>query len=220
MKPDDRSTFACFLFLFVLCAGTDAVLAQQAKVERIGKAVVAGLSPDVASAVEERGYRITSDDGSSAELWVVKELKVATKDAPDALYPGISNGEFVGVINLPKGMADFRGQAIPPGAYTLRYQYVPQDANHMGVSPNPDFLLAIPVASDAAPEVELAFRKLVSLSAKVTGTHPAVIALAPTGEPGQAGFDQKVLVFTAPVKPAGGDQPKKIGIVLKGQASQ
>ena len=105
---------------------------------------VAGASDELKHAVEDKGYRVTLDDGWSAEFWFAKQLKTATKDVPGALYPELANGEFVGVVNLPKGMTDFRGQAIPAGAYTLRYQLLPQDGNHMGVSPNPDFLLAIP----------------------------------------------------------------------------
>ena len=88
------------------------------------------------------------------------------------------------MVSLPKGMSDFRGQAIPAGTYTLRYQTLPQDANHMGVSPNPDFLLAIPIASDTNPAANYLFRKLVSLSAQTTGAHPAVIAMDTAGEPG------------------------------------
>ena len=62
-------------------------------------------------------------------------------------------------------MSDFRGQAVPGRHYTLRYQLLPQDANHLGVSPNPDFLLAIPVASDTKPDAVYPFDKLVALSA-------------------------------------------------------
>ncbi len=123
--------------------------------QRIGALSVAGASDELKRAVEDKGYRVTLDDGWSAEFWFAKQLKTATKDVPGALYPELANAEFVGVVNLPKGLTDFRGQAIPAGAYTLRYQLLPQDGNHMGVSPNPDFLLAIPVASDPDPGAAL-----------------------------------------------------------------
>lgn len=196
------------------------LVAQQAKVERIGAIPAGGAGPEVSAAVEDKGYRVTLDDGWSADLWLVKELKTATKDAPGALYPSIANGEFVGVITLPKGISDFRGQAVPAGTYTLRYQYIPQDANHMGVSPNPDFLLAIPAASDTAPGTDYPYRKMAALSSKTTGSHPAVIALEAAGEPGKAAMQEKMLVFTAPAKTSPGAQPLAIGIVLKGQAAQ
>lgn len=208
------------LIVSLLCVLATSALAQQAKVERIGAVAASAVSPEVAAAVEDKGYRVTLDDGWSADLWLVKDLKLTTKDAPNALYPGIGNGEFVGVISLPKGMSDFRGQAVPAGTYTLRYQYIPQDANHMGVSPNPDFLLAVPAASDANPGANYLYKKLVSLSSKTTGAHPAVLAMESAGDPGQAVFEDKLLVLTAAVKSSGAEPVNKIGIVVKGQAAQ
>jgi hypothetical protein len=162
------------------------------------------------------------DDGWTAEFWFAHALAEATKDAAGALYPELTNGEFVAVVSLPKGSTDYRGQAIPAGTYTLRYQYLPQDANHMGVSPNPDFLLAIPVAADPDPAAELPYKKMVSLSAKTTGTvHPAVIAMASAGLPATvAKDDQGMTVLTVEVPTVTSGKTEKLGIVLKGQASQ
>lgn len=87
----------------------------------------------------------------------------------------------------------------------------------MGVAPNPDFLLASPVADDARPEQAYVYRKLVALSAKSTGTgHPAVIALEGFGQPGAVTKeDNGNIVFSVDV-PAS----EKLGIVLKGAAAQ
>ena len=172
-----------------------------AKVERIGALSVAAASDALKQAVEEKGYRVTLDHDWTAEFWFAKQLKTVAKDVPGALYPELANAEFVGVVNLPKGMTDFRGQAIPAGVYTLRYQLLPQDGNHLGVAPNPDFLLAIPVASDPNPEQGYLYKKLVALSAKTTGTsHPAVIALDTAGNPGSVeGDKQGTVVFTVAV---------------------
>ncbi len=182
----------------------------------------AGPSDALKQAVEQKGYRITLDDGWTAEFWFAKQLKTAAKDLPGALYPELANAEFVGVVSLPKGMTDFRGQAMPAGAYTLRYQLLPQDGNHMGVAPNPDFLLAIPVASDPNPEQGYLYKKLVALSAKTTGTnHPAVIALDTAGSPGSVvGDAQGVMVFTVAVPSSGAGATEKLGIVVKGTAGQ
>ena len=45
-------------------------------------------------------------------------------------YGSIANGTFVGVIIFTGKGGDFRGQAIKPGAYTLRFQTIPSDGNH------------------------------------------------------------------------------------------
>lgn len=194
------------------------LLAQTLKVERIASRPE-GLSHDMIAVVEDKGYQVTLDDGWAAEIWLAKTIKLGNNSAAGALYPELSNGQFVGVVHLPKGMSDFRGQAVPAGTYTLRYQLLPQDANHLGASPNPDFLLAIPAASDTKPDVVYPYDKLVALSAKSTGAHPAVIAMDKAGEPGTASMnDQDMLVLT--VASANAAKPLKFGIVLKGQAAQ
>lgn len=199
-----------------------AVFAAAAQVERIGTLSAPPASEALKQAVEEKGYRITLDGGWIAEFWFAKQLKTAAKDVPGALYPELANAEFVGVVNLPKGMADFRGQAIPAGVYSLRYQLLPKDGNHLGVAPNPDFLLAIPVASDPNPEQGYLYKKLVALSAKATGTnHPAVIALDTAGDPSSAMADkQGTVVFTVAVPSSGASASEKLGIVVKGTAGQ
>ncbi len=214
MKPRNSARLIVLILVFTL-----PLLAQSPKVERIASAP-SSLPHEVTAALQDKGYRVTLDDGWTAELWLAKNMKLSSSGAPGALYPELSNCEFVGVVHLPKGMSDFRGQAVPAGTYTLRYQLLPQDANHLGVSPNPDFLLAIPVASDLKPDAVYPFDKLVALSAKSTGAHPAVIALDKAGEPGTAIFDdQKLLIVTVSVWSATG-QPEPLGIVLKGEAAQ
>src|SRR5271157_3901648 len=205
----------------VLACIASSVVSATAQVQRIGALSAVGASDELKHAVEAKGYRVTLDDGWTADFWFVLQLKTVMKDVPGALYPELANGEFVGVVNLPKGMNDFRGQAIPAGVYTLRYQLLPQDGNHLGVAPNPDFLLAIPVASDPNPEQSYLYRKLVTLSAKSTGTnHPAVIALDSAGEPGSIAKDSlNVTVFSVTVTTSAG-ATEKLGIVVKGVAGQ
>ena len=218
-----RQRFLCrWLIWGALFCVVTAVFAAAPQVERIGALTVPGASAALKQAVEDKGYRITLDGGWTAEFWFAKQLKTAAKSVPGALYSELTNAEFVGVVNLPKGMADFRGQAIPAGVYTLRYQLLPQDGNHMGVAPNPDFLLAIPLASDPNPEQGYLYKKLVTLSAKTTGTnHPAVIALDTAGDPSSvAGDAQGVMVFTVTVPSSGASGTEKLGIVVKGTAGQ
>jgi hypothetical protein len=217
----DRRT-ATILVLIAALTVILPVYATGPAVERIAALAAPGAPDEIKKAVQDKGYRVSLDDGWTAEFWFVRALATATKDAPGALYPELANGEFVGVANFPKGTTDYRGQAIAAGAYTLRYQFLPQDANHMGVSPNPDFLLAIPLAADSDPAEPLSFKNLVGLSAKATGTaHPAVIAMAPAGTPvAVAKDDQGMTVLTVEVPSAAHTKTEKLGIVLKGQATQ
>jgi hypothetical protein len=211
-----------FFLVLISCLLVAPVYAAGANVERTGALSALGASEAIKKAVEEHGYRAVLDDGWMAEFWFARPLATAGKDAAGALYPELTNGEFVGVVSFAKGSTDYRGQAIPAGAYTLRYQYLPQDANHMGVSPNPDFLLAIPLAADPDPVVEIPYKKLVNLSAKTTGTaHPAVIGMASAGEPASVAKDEQgMTVLTVELPITAASKTEKLGIVLKGQASQ
>jgi hypothetical protein len=214
MKPSPRKPLLLFVAL-ALC------ILPVLAVDRTGPLTADGASPEIKQAVEEKGYHVVLDDGWSADFWFARALTSSSTGATGALYPELGNGKFVGVVTFPKGTSDYRGQAIPAGTYTLRYQYIPQDANHMGVSPNPDFLLAIPVASDSNPAESLPLKRLVSLSAKATATaHPAVIAMAPSASPDNiTKNDEGMTVFTVEVQGAGG-KSEKLGIVVKGQATQ
>ena len=211
--------FILRLMILLACIAVSASVAAQ--VQRIGALSAAGASDELKRAVEDKGYRVTLDDGWTAEFWFAKQLKTATKEVPGALYPELANAEFVGVVSLPKGMTDFRGQAIPAGAYTLRYQLLPQDGNHLGVAPNPDFLSVIPVASDQNPEQRYLYKKLIGLSAQSTGTsHPAVIAMDTAGDPGSVVKDpQNVTTFSVAVPTSAGTS-EKIGVVIRGTAAQ
>ena len=206
------------IWILLLSIGSGVFAAAQ-KVERIGAPT--SVSDALQQAVENKGYRVTLDAGWTAELWFAKNVKTVTKDVPGALYPELTNGELVGVVTFSKAMTDYRGQNISAGTYTLRYQALPQDGNHMGVAPNPDFLLAIPAASDSSPNATYPYKKLIALSAKSTGTsHPAVIALNSAGESSTITKDERGdTVFSVAITSEPGTA-EKLGIVLKGTAAQ
>jgi hypothetical protein len=194
--------------------------AASAKVERTAAPSGNGISDAVRQAVEDKGYRVTLDDGWTAEFWFARKIDVQDTAVPGALYPKLAASAFVGIVRLPQGMSDYRGQSIPAGTYTLRYELLPQDGNHMGVAPNPDFLLASPAADDARPEQLYVSRKMVALSAKTTGTgHPAVIALETAGEPGTVTRQEDGSLVLTVEFPAAGAKGK-IAIVIKGTAAQ
>jgi len=213
-----RQLCACLAILFV----SFPLFAAGPTVERTAALSAPAASGDLKKAVEDRGYRVTLDDGWTADFWFTRALAAAGGESPGALYPELANGEFIAVVNFAKGFSDFRGQPIQSGLYTLRYQYLPQDANHMGVSPNPDFLLAIPIADDTTPAEPIPFKRLVALSAKSSGTtHPAVIAMAAAGTPATVSKDdQGMTIFTVEVPSSTPGKTQKLGIIVKGQATQ
>jgi hypothetical protein len=219
MNRMKRVWVVAFSILLAVELGCAMAWAASPKVERIGP--VAEASDTVKQALAQQGYRVTLDDGWTAEFWLAKPLKTAKKDAAGALFPELTNGQFVGLVRFRQGFSDYRGQAVAAGIYTLRYQLLPQDGNHMGVTPNPDFLLLSPVADDSRPEITYLYRKLTALSSKATTTgHPAVMAMESAGDPGAAvkQYDGGI-VLTVSSQAADGSA-EALGLIIKGAAAQ
>lgn len=129
-------------------------------------------------ALEPQGTRLLLSDGAWCELWLRKSVPDQKNASSGGLHGELAPSTTVGVIRFLRPAADFRGQALRPGLYSLRYALMPADGNHLGVSEYPDFLLPIPVADDPDPDAKLNFQDLVSRSRRATGTrHPGVLSL-------------------------------------------
>jgi hypothetical protein len=196
--------------------------AQTGKIESVGPATNSNISDAVKKALDSKGYRAILDDGSIAcEIWLRSTLPgPAKKDVEGAIYP-FAESSLIGVISFPQATTDYRGQAIKPGTYTLRYELIPSDGNHLGVSQNRDFLLLLPAGSDPDPDAVFKFQDLVELSRHATGTrHPGPMSLvqAKSSAPSIAKDEEEHWVFYAGVKLGGEDVP--IALVVKGTAPQ
>jgi len=199
---------ALMLLLFgrVACTATG----DAGKVESIGAFTEQSASESVRNALEPQGYRAIRGDGSIVcDIWLRKDAPVkAPSSESGALYP-FAESALVGVVSFPKPSVDCRGQTIRPGAYTLRYALLPNDANHLGAAPNRDFLLLIPVDADRDPHAAFTFVELTKMSTKASGTsHPASLNLI--SSEGQKDFpavvedEQKQVVFVAKLRTGSG----------------
>ena len=86
------------------------------------------------------------------------------------------------MIRYPDGSKpnDFRGQALKPGTYTLRYGLQPDDGNHLGTTESGvrDFLVGCPPDKDTSPKRIEEIKDVFKMSASVAGgTHPAIFLL-------------------------------------------
>jgi len=212
------------VLLFVSVASL-ALATQTGKIEPIGAVTDSRVAEGVKKVLEPKGYRVSLDDGSVVcEIWLRNKIPAQPKkDSPGALYSQLAESALVGVIYFPQATTDYRGQNIPKGAYTLRYELIPNDGNHLGVAPNRDFVLLVPVASDDNPDATFKFDELVSMSRKATGTkHPGPLSLVQP-ESGTAAAvskdDEDHWIFSAGVKLASGED-LPIALVVKGTAPQ
>ena len=164
----------------LVLAGT--AFGQTYKVENAAAPPAGQLSQPLQDALESQGTRVVSDQGGTLlEVWLGKTVPSNSSASPssDFLYPSLSEGEFLGVLHFTSPGADFRGQVIKPGFYTLRYGLIPQDGNHMGVNPTRDVLVLCPAAVDTDPGKVLKFDDLVKLSRQASGTpHPGFLVAA------------------------------------------
>jgi len=202
-----------------------AAHAQTAKLEPLGALTDAAVPDAVKKVLDSKGSRVRLGDGSVlCEIWLRPQLAPAAKKGPsDALFPQVGESTMLGVISFPQAATDFRGQAIRPGFYTLRYELAPDDGNHLGVSQYRDFLLLVPAAHDTDPDKVLTFDELVTLSRGSTGTkHPGPLSLLPADSGATPAIAQNAdgfWVFSAAVKLSSGEN-LAFGLVVKGSAPQ
>ena len=127
--------------------------------------------------------------GLVMELWFAKAVpaKATAEQVKNGLtYREIPETTLVGAVRLPRQYTDYRKQKIKPGTYTLRLGYQPQDGDHMGTAPHPEFLLLVPAEEDKGA-AKLEPKKLYEQSMKATGaTHPSVMLLYPEPKPPEA----------------------------------
>lgn len=202
------------------------------KIEVVGAAPSSDLAQSQQDALQPQGTRLLDEQGAAVcEVWLRKTVPTqqAAGGSGEILYGGLGTGTVVGVLRFPKGGSDFRGQPIKVGLYTLRYALIPQDGNHMGVSPYRDFLLLGPAAVDTDLNKEMTYDDVIKLSRQASGTpHPAILSLVPVNEnaaqslPALAKDDQGhwVLKVKLQGKPAAGGQGQEfpLAIILVGKA--
>jgi hypothetical protein len=225
MRSRGRRTKALPLAIAPVLLLSLIAAAQNSKVERTGVLTDSAVPEPVRESLETQGYRVTLEDPKPAcELWLRRSVPgQATKDAAGVVYPQLAESTLVGVVHFPQTAADFRGQQVPAGFYTLRYALIPDDGNHLGVSPNRDFLLLIPAQSDRDPNATFKFPELVTMSAKTVGAkHPSPLSMTPAEKPTGgtvAKDDQDHWIFSAVLKLASGEE-LPFATIVKGTAGQ
>ena len=200
---------------------TAAAYSQSYKAEAIG-APPADVPKALQDLLQAQGAKMVNDKGVTlAEVWLRKDFPPkAVAATSDVLYGALVDGAFAGVLHFPQDTADYRGQTIKAGFYTMRHVLIPQDGNHMGVYPYRDALVLAPVAAETNPPKDLSFQEMVDLSKKASGTpHPGFVVLAPAKDgqaaPGAFQDDQGHWDLQLKYQGPGGDLPVAITLVGK-----
>jgi hypothetical protein len=161
------------------------------------------------------------------ELWWVKAVPLEAAPSGAPRWDNVSDGTLIGVVHVGAPWHDIRGYVVKPGVYTLRFALQPQNGDHLGVSPNREFLLLAPASVDTAPGV-VGFKAAVDLSKKaVNRAHPSALSLDPpvATRPALSPVSNDIgldgIVFSVPTtfqdKPAG---ELAFGLILKGSIQE
>ncbi len=212
--------FAFLLAIQLLFIGL--TFGQDYKVESTGALTASDVPKATQDSLSAQGMKVVSDSGTTLlELWLAKTVPASASPASssDVLYGALSEGVFLGIVHYPAQNADFRGQPIKPGYYTLRYALIPQDGNHMGVFATRDVVHLCPAASDTNLEKPLGFADMVKMGAAVSGTpHPAFLVMAPVSGssfPAVVKDDQGYLDLVMKLHEQSGELPVALTIVGK-----
>ena len=166
------------LFVALLLLAAVPALADYTTTPATGPCSCEGVSDAVKAALDSNGYQVKDSSGAPyVDVWLAKSIAMGSQPPGGADF-AIPPTTMVGVIRYARGGSDFRGQAIKPGFYVMRFNVQPEDGDHQGASPRRDHLLLSPAADDKDPAAKLAFEAAVDLSRKASGTrHPLVLFL-------------------------------------------
>ena len=158
--------------LFAAPAAAQAPTVTTASValpSELAEPVSAALSPEV----------VTVTTGTTKlEFWWAKALTVKAGTTSPG-WSDVADGTLVGAMRIASDWNDIRGFTIRPGVYTLRFALQPQNGDHMGISPNREFLLPGRAADDQSVD-PVGYDGAVLL-ARMTSrrAHPASLSIDP-----------------------------------------
>lgn len=176
------------------------------------------LNAAIAGALAQGSVAVKSGE-VQLDLWWVKGIALTKPPEAAPSWTDVGDGTLVGAIRVGAPWSDIRGYVVRPGVYTLRYARQPANGDHLGVSPNREFLLLSPAAVDIAAD-PVGYKGAVDLSKQtVRRAHPSAISIDPPAataaplSPVKTDLGLEGFVFSVPTS-AG--SPITFGLILSG----
>ena len=171
------SRLRAFAIIVVGVIATIRASAQAPTVTTASVAVPPDIAAPIAALLAPQVTTITTST-TKVEVWWVKSLPLR-EGAKTPAWSDVAEGALVGALRVGSDWSDIRGYSIKPGVYTLRFALQPQNGDHMGISPNREFLLPAPAADDTSTE-PAGYEGAVELAKKASRrSHPASLAVDP-----------------------------------------
>ena len=186
------------------------------------------LKADIAKLLSGEAVQfLDSKGGVICTLWFRKEVPAdatAEQIKNGITYAELKETTILGAVKVEQPWSDYRKQKIKAGVYTLRLGFQPQDGDHMGASPEKNFVLLVAADQDTNP-APMEPKMLVEKSMKSIGTgHPGVLMLFENSKPGATPQlitklgNHTVLNLRENVSAAGQKAALGIGLTLVGHA--
>ena len=176
------------------------------------------LTAAITAALAPGSVSVKSGD-VQLDLWWVKAIALTKAPEGAPAWGDVGDGTLVGAIRVSAPWSDIRGYVVRPGVYTLRYARQPANGDHLGVSPNREFVLMSPAAADTTPD-PVGYKGAVDLSKQtVRRAHPSALSLDPAAanaaplSPVKTDLDLEGVVFSVPTS-AG--PSLTFGLILRG----
>jgi hypothetical protein len=151
--------------------------AQAPSVTTAPVAIPAEIAAPIAALLAPQVTTVTTST-TKVEVWWVSSLPLR-EGAKTPAWSDVADGTLVGAMRTGSDWNDIRGYTLRPGVYTLRFALQPQNGDHMGISPNREFLLPAPAADDTSPE-PAGYEGAVELAKKASRrSHPASLSIDP-----------------------------------------
>ncbi len=205
------------------------VLWAQIKSQKVDSKPPESAAPEVQAVLAGTAMEVMDNDGKPVlKVWLAKELAGSAKPAGakgTILFPFLTEGQFLGVVQIQSQVGDYRDQPIAPGLYTMRYGLQPVNGDHLGASPFRDYACLVPAKIDRKPEI-LAKKALEKSSAEAAGTsHPAIMMFLPPREDAKSGEivrddenDRTSIILPFAINAGGAKSEVKIQWVVQGRA--
>lgn len=175
---DGTSCLRAFVMVGALsCAAPALLWAQAPTITTAAVAIPAEVAAPIAALLAPQVVTVTTAT-AKLEFWWVKSLPLRAESKTPS-WADVEEGALVGAMRLGSAWNEIRGYTLRPGVYTLRFAMQPQNGDHMGISPNREFLLPAPAAEDTSPD-PAGYDKAVTLASKASRrAHPAAISIDP-----------------------------------------
>jgi hypothetical protein len=165
------------ILLGLTLCGASGAAAQAPQASAFQQNPPGEIAPALRAELGDAAVKVALPD-ATLEFWWVK--------AVGGGWSEMESGTLVGAVRVSGPFKEVRGKPVKAGVYTLRFGLQPQNGDHLGISPNREFLLLSPAAADTDPAV-LGFDAAVAIAKLTTGTsHPASLSIDPpeaTGGP-------------------------------------